>query len=135
MVRNSGPTEGLLLHRSSIKPEATQFLRGSSRASLGVEPVRTTASRTRPPMFRPSLRFGAAVLVLLIGATSATAGEPSPVATEYDLVYSKPGEVELKLDIARPSEGPGPFPAVLVIHGGAWRAGKKDDLRGALGEF
>ena len=31
--------------------------------------------------------------------------------------FNKVGDTELKLDLARPAEGEGPFPAVLVIHG------------------
>ena len=41
--------------------------------------------------------------------------------TERDIAYTKAGETELKLDLAAPEQGDGPFPAVLVIHGGAWR--------------
>jgi acetyl esterase/lipase len=59
----------------------------------------------------------------------------SQVATAYDVVYRKVGETELKIDIAQPAEGNGPFPIVFVIHGGAWRSGSKDGMRGALLEF
>ena len=55
------------------------------------------------------------------------------MTTENDLVYTKAGDAELKLDLARPAEGDGPFPAVLVIHGGGWRAGNKEDIRGRAG--
>jgi len=82
-------------------------------------------------------RLGIAALVLASGTFSLTLrGDDLPrVAADYDVVYAKPGETELKLDIAWPSEGDGPFPAVLVIHGGAWRTGKKDHMRGILTEF
>ena len=63
-------------------------------------------------------------------------GDDSPkVTAENDLLYTKVGETELKLDLARPAEGDGPFPAVLVIHGGGWRGGDKGSNRGALLEF
>ncbi len=40
-------------------------------------------------------------------------GDDRPkVTTEDDLVYTKVGDTELKIDLARPSEGDGPFPAV-----------------------
>ncbi len=86
---------------------------------------------------KPQRRLGIAALVLASGAFSLTLrGDDLPrVAADYDLVYSKAGDTELKLDIARPSEGEGPFPAVLVIHGGAWRTGKKDHMRGLLTDF
>src|SRR4029450_7738136 len=40
-----------------------------------------------------------------------------------------------KLDLARPAQGDGPFPAVLVIHGGAWRGGDKAAVGPILPEF
>lgn len=39
-----------------------------------------------------------------------------------EIVYTKAGATELKLDLMSPTTGDGPFPAVLIIHGGAWRA-------------
>ena len=66
---------------------------------------------------------------------STRGGDPSKVATEYDLTYTRVGETELKLDLARPATGEGPFPGVLVIHGGGWRAGNKADVRSILDEF
>ena len=60
---------------------------------------------------------------------------PEDRTTENDIVYTKAGGSELKLDLARPAEGDGPFPVVLVIHGGGWRGGNKDDHRPALAEF
>jgi acetyl esterase/lipase len=79
-------------------------------------------------------------MLLLLAPLAAMADEPtkpspSKVATANDLVYTKAGDVELKLDLARPDGGEGPFPAVLVIHGGAWRSGDKASNRGALAEF
>jgi len=44
--------------------------------------------------------------------------------TEYGLVYVERGERELKCDIYYP-EGAGPFPAVLVVHGGGWTSGSR----------
>jgi acetyl esterase/lipase len=77
---------------------------------------------------------------LILCAALALINAPAPAAdvkvtTTNDLVYTKAGPAELKLDMARPAEGAGPFPAVLVIHGGAWRAGNKADNRPALAEF
>jgi acetyl esterase/lipase len=72
------------------------------------------------------------VVVGILALSPARADEPKPAGaakTDYDLVYTKAGDTELKLDIARPPGGDGPFPAVLVIHGGAWRQGNKKDMR------
>ena len=62
--------------------------------------------------------MAAVAMIHGVGATVAWA-EPPKTTTEQDIVYTKAGSVELKLDLARPAEGDGPFPAVIVIHGGA----------------
>jgi acetyl esterase len=41
-----------------------------------------------------------------------------------DIVYSRPGGLPLTMDAHLP-EGEGPFPAVIVVHGGGWEAGDK----------
>ncbi len=76
----------------------------------------------------------AAMSTLVGPARGADEGEAkaSRVRTEYDLVYTKVGDEELKLDLARPAEGEGPFPAIVVIHGGAWRGGNKASHRDLL---
>jgi len=51
---------------------------------------------------------------------------------ELDIVYAKVGDRELKLDLARPTEGKGPFPCVVCVHGGGWRMGNKRDVRSWL---
>ena len=53
---------------------------------------------------------------------------------EENVTYGKGGEEELKLDIARPKEG-GPYPAVVWIHGGAWRGGNRSVYRPAIKEM
>lgn len=47
-----------------------------------------------------------------------------------DVVYSKPApETELKMDIYRPEKAiRQPSPCVVVIHGGAWMSGKRQDM-------
>ncbi len=57
-----------------------------------------------------------------------------PIKVENDIVYRKVGDRELSLDMALPAEGNGPFPALLIIHGGAWRAGDKKEMRPLLAE-
>lgn len=41
-----------------------------------------------------------------------------------DVLYSRPGGMPLTMDANLP-EGKGPFPAVIVVHGGGWEAGDK----------
>jgi acetyl esterase/lipase len=50
---------------------------------------------------------------------------PDSVVFEPDVEYANPDGQHLKLDLARPKQGDGPFPAVLCIHGGGFRAGSR----------
>jgi acetyl esterase/lipase len=53
---------------------------------------------------------------------------PAGVKLERDVVYAKVGERELKLDLYLPATSPGvKLPLVVWIHGGAWRAGTKEN--------
>ena len=84
-------------------------------------------STTRSPLF--------ALMLGVLAAPAAVRADEPKVTTAYDVVYSKPGGTDLKLDLSRPADGEGPFPAVLVIHGGAWRSGNKESNRGLLDAF
>ena len=61
-------------------------------------------------------------------ATFADAAPPVPesVTWEEAIEYSNPEETHLQLNLARPKTGDGPFPTVLCIHGGGFRAGKRE---------
>jgi acetyl esterase/lipase len=50
---------------------------------------------------------------------------PDTVTFETGVEYTNPDDQHLKLNIARP-KGDGPFPAVVCIHGGGFRAGKRE---------
>jgi acetyl esterase/lipase len=51
---------------------------------------------------------------------------PDDVVFEKGVEYSNAADQHLQLDIARPKEGSGPFPAIVCIHGGGFRAGTRD---------
>jgi acetyl esterase/lipase len=84
---------------------------------------------------RRSIGWAVAILLIRVFSAGACGADEPKVKTERDIPYTKAGGTELKLDIAAPEQGEGPFPAVLVIHGGAWRAGDKGALGGVLREF
>lgn len=57
---------------------------------------------------------------------AAAVDVPDDVTFEAGIEYSNPDNRHLQLDMARPKTGDGPFPAVVCIHGGGFRAGKRD---------
>lgn len=50
----------------------------------------------------------------------------SDVNFEAGVEFANPDNQHLQLDLARPADGEGPFPAVICIHGGGFRAGKRE---------
>jgi len=78
-------------------------------------------------------RLGAtmcAVLAFTAGCSALRGGVPRPAAglvIERDLVYLQRGEQKLRADVYRPSDE-GPFPGVLVVHGGSWQRGSKERM-------
>ena len=68
------------------------------------------------------------LLVSLVGLGSVQAGEE--IETRFGKVYVKRESGPMKADIYLPA-GDGPFPGVLVVHGGAWCMG----TRAQLGSF
>jgi acetyl esterase/lipase len=70
-------------------------------------------------------------LFLAVGFVRAQDRKPE-VRVETDVVFGKGGDKDLKLDLAMPKEGAGPFPVVVYIHGGAWRSGTRQDCSPSL---
>ena len=52
---------------------------------------------------------------------------PDEIVFEKDLVYGKGAGEDLKLNLGHPKEQTGALPCILIIHGGGWAAGKKED--------
>ncbi len=68
-----------------------------------------------------------AILLCLQTQTVAVAQQVSDTVIREDgIEYSNPDGVSLQLNLVRPKTGEGPFPAVLCIHGGGFRAGKRE---------
>jgi acetyl esterase/lipase len=51
---------------------------------------------------------------------------PDTVVWEPGIEYTNTDGQHLQLNLARPKSGEGPFPAVICIHGGGFRAGHRD---------
>ncbi|HEX3149424.1 MAG TPA: alpha/beta hydrolase [Gemmataceae bacterium] len=72
-----------------------------------------------------------AVIVFLLSGSAALAqppkvAVPEGVVFERDVEYANPDNQHLQLNLARPKDGDGPFPAVICIHGGGFRAGSRE---------
>ena len=61
---------------------------------------------------------------LAITAATARGGD---VRFESGIVFAEPAGETLRLDMARPAAGDGPFPAVVCIHGGGFSGGRRED--------
>lgn len=68
-----------------------------------------------------------ALFLLLALQTPGDVRVEQGVRVERDVLYRSVAGVELCLDASLP-EGPGPFPAILLVHGGAWKRGDKRDM-------
>lgn len=71
--------------------------------------------------------IGVFVAILTFVAPCAYA-EEAPVA-QYDLVYGTAEGVSLKLDLFSPAGTAGTLPGLVLIHGGGWVAGSKQEFR------
>lgn len=72
--------------------------------------------------------FVLASILAFVGGASAQ----EAVTYRKDVVYGKAGDVELKMDVAMPAKGTGPFPAVVCVHGGAWQQGHRNHHFGTI---
>src|SRR5690349_8419365 len=80
-------------------------------------------SRRSAAMVRRSL---VCVVALAVGVSPVRAADAPNIVAKEDLVYGRAHGAGLLADVAHPA-GPGPFPAVVSVHGGRWRAGSKTD--------
>ncbi|WP_428307388.1 alpha/beta hydrolase fold domain-containing protein [Lacipirellula sp.] len=76
---------------------------------------------------RRILGLALAAASLLAAGQQAFSGE---FKAKYGEIYAERESGPLKADLYIP-EGEGPFPGVLVVHGGAWRMGARGDISGA----
>jgi len=70
------------------------------------------------------------LFVLASSVVFAAPPVPDNVVWEEGIEYTNPDNQHLQLNLARPKSGEGPFPAVICIHGGGFRAGKRDGYDG-----
>ena len=76
-------------------------------------------------MLHSRLLILASLLSLRAFVSAAELPIPEGVTFTRDVEYSHPDDQHLQLNIAQP-KGDGPFPAIVCIHGGGFRAGKRE---------
>lgn len=59
---------------------------------------------------------------------AARADEPLAVEVKTDVEYGKVGDEALLLDLVSPPKGEKPRPGIILIHGGGWAGGRKEDF-------
>lgn len=80
------------------------------------------------------------VAVLFTLFTSNARAQKQEITVEEDIPYRKATDGvkapdHWKLDLAMPKEGKGPFPLVICVHGGAWRAGNRKQTSTLMKQF
>ncbi|MEP6670717.1 MAG: alpha/beta hydrolase [Chthoniobacter sp.] len=70
--------------------------------------------------------LSALFLLVVSPALRAADAIPDDVVFESGVEYAVAGGEHLQVDLARPKNGDGPFPAIVCIHGGGFRAGKRE---------
>ena len=87
-------------------------------------------------MTSPAKRLLTGLLIVLTMTSSlraqAPAQVPDTVIVEKGIEYANPDDQHLQLNLARPKTGDGPFPAIVCIHGGGFRAGKRESYDGLI---
>ncbi|MEZ5937305.1 MAG: alpha/beta hydrolase [Hyphomonadaceae bacterium] len=68
-----------------------------------------------------------------IGSINGSAHAQAPASTEVEdgvevrsFIWARPADLELHATLYRPKDAPGPLPALVDIHGGAWGAGDRN---------
>jgi acetyl esterase/lipase len=86
----------------------------------------TTTTRTLASAF-VGLILAIFALLPSSGKAAPTPESGSEIRVEKGITYATVGRDKVQLDIAIPP-GEGPFPCIVMLHGGAWQGGSRKDL-------
>jgi acetyl esterase/lipase len=75
--------------------------------------------------------FVATFLILALPFVAKSLNAADAIVFENDIEYSNPDDQHLQIDMARP-DGDGPYPTVICIHGGGFRAGNRQGYDGLI---
>lgn len=80
-----------------------------------------------------ALAFVVVSLLAVVGSGGwLMRGYLGAAVVQRDIPFGEADGVTLRLDLARPSFGAGPFPAIVAIHGGGWIQGDKASYEGLI---
>jgi acetyl esterase/lipase len=89
--------------------------------------------KATPPQPPPGFPSREAVLKAMtagqVKAINVLQMTPASVSVRKDISYGSTESRPLKLDLYSPQAADGPVPGLVFIHGGGWKAGKKEDYR------
>jgi acetyl esterase/lipase len=99
-----------------------------------MQPMRQRAGDATEQLRARIRTAGTLVLLgLVVGCAAQRVHDASAaISIERDVIYVRRGEQDLRADLYSPV-GNGPFPGVLLVHGGSWQRGSKGRMT-AIGE-
>ena len=68
-------------------------------------------------------------MLFIFGTPGLVWGAQAEIIFEEGIVFSEVSGETLKLNLARPKGADAPLPAVVLIHGGGWRAGERGPVK------
>lgn len=92
------------------------------------------STKVKAVCLRMSLLLSSMIcLVFGVLATLPLCGDAKYVV-EKGIVFGRGGDVDLRLNLARPAEKDGPFPALVILHSGGWSEGNREECDGVIVE-
>jgi acetyl esterase/lipase len=101
----------------------------------GCSAGRHSDEQIAPRGFRNETLLRGAYAARLVALVDTEPEVPAELKIFNDLEYKNVDSVSLKLDIFRKADLTSPVPAVIFIHGGSWRYGKRSDYMRYLVDY